>query len=70
MEANSFICSHNLNYIYLFLGLDFIRAESFVFSHIGDEGLFNSCAGELLRYRRYIGAEHIKIFTDIKKKHW
>lgn len=50
-------------------GLDFIRAEGFVFSHIADEGLMNSCAGELLRYRKNIGAEHIAIFTDIKKKH-
>ncbi|XP_058237351.1 uncharacterized protein F13E9.13, mitochondrial [Hemibagrus wyckioides] len=50
-------------------GLDFIRAEGFVFSHVADEGLMNACAGELLRYRRHIGAEHIQIFTDIKKKH-
>lgn len=50
-------------------GLDFIRAEGFVFSHVADEGLLNACAGELLRYRRHIGAEHIQIFTDIKKKH-
>ncbi|MCK5686489.1 BtpA/SgcQ family protein [bacterium] len=50
-------------------GLDFIRAEGFVFSHIADEGLMNSCAGELLRYRKAIGADHIQIFTDIKKKH-
>lgn len=50
-------------------GLDFIRAEGFVFSHVADEGLLNACAGELLRYRRRIGAEHIRIFTDIKKKH-
>uniref|UniRef100_A0A673IXX8 Uncharacterized protein n=1 Tax=Sinocyclocheilus rhinocerous TaxID=307959 RepID=A0A673IXX8_9TELE len=50
-------------------GLDFIRAEGFVFSHVADEGLLNACAGELLRYRRSIGAEHIQIFTDIKKKH-
>lgn len=50
-------------------GLDFVRAEGFVFSHIADEGLMNSDAGELLRYRRHIGAEHIAILTDIKKKH-
>nr|WP_321406071.1 BtpA/SgcQ family protein [uncultured Carboxylicivirga sp.] len=49
--------------------LDFIRTEGFVFSHVADEGLMNSCAGELLRYRKLIGAEKIKIFTDIKKKH-
>jgi membrane complex biogenesis BtpA family protein len=50
-------------------GLDFIRAEGFVFSHIADEGMMNSCAGDLLRYRKQIGAEHIAVFTDIKKKH-
>nr|XP_006641502.1 PREDICTED: uncharacterized protein F13E9.13, mitochondrial-like [Lepisosteus oculatus] len=50
-------------------GLDFIRAEGFVFSHVADEGLLNACAGDLLRYRKQIGAEHIQIFTDIKKKH-
>ncbi|KAG8001641.1 protein F13E9.13 [Nibea albiflora] len=50
-------------------GLDFIRAEGFVFSHVADEGLLNACAGDLLRYRKQIGAEHVQIFTDIKKKH-
>ncbi|MBS2098180.1 BtpA/SgcQ family protein [Carboxylicivirga linearis] len=49
--------------------LDFIRAEGFVFSHIADEGMMNSCAGELLRYRKNIGADKVKILTDIKKKH-
>lgn len=51
-------------------GLDFIRAEGFVFSHVADEGLMNACAGELLRYRKRIGADNVNIFTDIKKKHW
>jgi uncharacterized protein len=50
-------------------GLDFIRAEGFVFGHLADEGWMNSDAGELLRYRKQIGADHIKILTDIKKKH-
>ena len=49
--------------------LDFIRAESFVFSHVADEGWMDAQAGQLLRYRQKIGAEHIKIYTDIKKKH-
>lgn len=49
--------------------LDFIRCEGFVFAHVADEGLFESCAGELLRYRKTIRAEDILIFTDIKKKH-
>ncbi len=50
-------------------GFDFIRAEGFVFGHLADEGMMNSDAGELLRYRKHIGAERVKIFTDIKKKH-
>jgi membrane complex biogenesis BtpA family protein len=49
--------------------LDFIRAEGYVFAHVGDEGYFESCAGDLLRYRKQIGAENILVFTDIKKKH-
>ena len=50
-------------------GLDFIRAEGFVFSHIADEGQMQSDAANLLRYRKMIGAGDILVFTDIKKKH-
>jgi uncharacterized protein len=50
-------------------GFDFIRAEGFVYGHLADEGYINSCAGELMRYRKKIGADQIAIFTDIKKKH-
>ncbi len=50
-------------------GAQFIRAEGFVFAHVGDEGIHDSCAGDLLRYRRMIGAESVKVFVDIKKKH-
>ncbi|MCY1721751.1 BtpA/SgcQ family protein [Prolixibacteraceae bacterium Z1-6] len=50
-------------------GFDFVRSEGFVFGHLADEGMMNSDAGELLRYRKQIGAGHIRIFTDIKKKH-
>ncbi|MEQ8822225.1 MAG: BtpA/SgcQ family protein [Sumerlaeia bacterium] len=50
-------------------GAAFVRAEGFVFGHIGDEGYHDACAGELLRYRRAIGAEHIAVLADIKKKH-
>ena len=50
-------------------GADFIRAEGFVFAHVADEGFVESCAGELLRYRRAIGAERVLVFADIKKKH-
>ncbi len=50
-------------------GLDFIRAEGFVFGHVADEGYIDASASELLRYRKAINAEHIAVFTDIKKKH-
>lgn len=50
-------------------GFDFIRAEGFVFAHVADEGLIESSAASLLRARKAWGAEHIRIFTDIKKKH-
>jgi len=50
-------------------GARFVRVEGFVFAHVADEGLIESCAGELLRYRRAIGATEIRVFADIKKKH-
>lgn len=50
-------------------GAQFIRAEGFVFAHTADEGIMQSDAGELLRYRRAIGAETITVWCDIKKKH-
>lgn len=50
-------------------GLDFVRVEGFVFAHVGDEGVIDACAGELLRYRKALGAAEIPVFTDIKKKH-
>jgi membrane complex biogenesis BtpA family protein len=54
----------------LAVGARFIRCENFVFSHVADEGLLDRAeAGPLLRYRRSIGAEHVRIFCDLKKKH-
>ena len=50
-------------------GLNFIRAEGFTFAHLADEGYMESCAGELLRFRKMIGANDILIFTDVQKKH-
>jgi membrane complex biogenesis BtpA family protein len=51
-------------------GGSFIRCENFVFSHVADEGLLARAeAGGLLRYRRAIGAGHVPVYCDIKKKH-
>jgi uncharacterized protein len=49
--------------------LDFIRAEGYVFAHVADEGLIQSSAAELLRYRKAIGAGHVQVWADVKKKH-
>ena len=50
-------------------GARFVRVEGLVFAHVADEGWIESDAGELLRYRKTIGAETVKILADIKKKH-
>jgi membrane complex biogenesis BtpA family protein len=51
------------------VGLDFVRVEGFAFAHVADEGLIQSSAASLLRFRRNIGAERVQVWTDIKKKH-
>jgi len=49
--------------------LDFIRAEGYAFAHVADEGLIQSSAAALLRYRRMIGADSVQVWADVKKKH-
>lgn len=49
--------------------LDFVRVEGYVFAHIADEGLIQSSAAKLLRYRKQIGAERVEVWADVKKKH-
>ena len=50
--------------------LDFIRIEGYVFSHIGDEGFHEACAGQLMRYRQVLHVQqHVMMIADIKKKH-
>jgi membrane complex biogenesis BtpA family protein len=50
-------------------GLGFIRAEGYAFAHVADEGLIESSAAKLLRYRKMIGAERVQVWADVKKKH-
>ena len=50
-------------------GMRFVRAEGFVFAQVADEGMIDGCAGELLRYRKAIGAERVQVWADIRKKH-
>lgn len=52
------------------IGARFIRAEGFVFPSVADEGIMDEAdAGPLLRYRRMIQAEDVRILADIRKKH-
>ena len=52
------------------IGAAFVRVENFAFAHVADEGLMaRASAGVLLRYRRAIGANGVRVFADIKKKH-
>jgi hypothetical protein len=50
-------------------GLDYVRVEAYAFAHVADEGLIQSSAAELLRFRKKIGAEHVRVWADVKKKH-
>jgi uncharacterized protein len=49
--------------------LDYIRVEAFVFAHVGGSGIINGSAGKILRRRKELNADHIKVFADVKKKH-
>jgi membrane complex biogenesis BtpA family protein len=51
-------------------GASFVRVEGFVYAHVADEGLIAQAdAGDLLRYRRAIGAQDVAVWADVKKKH-
>ncbi|HMB68380.1 MAG TPA: BtpA/SgcQ family protein [bacterium] len=52
------------------VGGRFVRAEGFVFAAVADEGVLDEAdAGPLLRYRRAIGADAVRVIADVKKKH-
>jgi len=51
-------------------GADFIRVCLLTGARVWDTGeLDHGCAAELLRWRKNLGVEHIKIFADVDKKH-
>ena len=51
-------------------GADFIRVCLLTGARVWDTGeLDHGCAAELLRWRKNLGAEHIKLFADVDKKH-
>ena len=51
-------------------GLDFIRICILTGARLWDTGDLNQgCAADLLRRRKELGAEHLKLFADVDKKH-
>jgi membrane complex biogenesis BtpA family protein len=51
-------------------GLDFIRVCILTGARLWDTGdLDHGCAADLLRRRKELGAEHLKLFADVDKKH-
>ena len=51
-------------------GLDFMRICILTGARLWDTGdLDAGCAADLLRRRRELGAEHLKLFADVDKKH-
>ncbi len=51
-------------------GLDFVRICILTGARLWDTGDLNKgCAADLLRKRKELGAEHLKLFVDVDKKH-
>ena len=50
-------------------GCDFVRAEGWTHAHVSDKGIAEACAGNVLRYRKAIGADRIPVLADVQKKH-
>ena len=51
------------------VGADFIRVNVLVGARVADQGILSGVAEKLLRSRREIGAEKIRIFADVDVKH-
>ncbi len=50
-------------------GGKFVRANVWVGVYITDQGLIEGKAYSALRFRKALGADHIKIFADVRVKH-
>ena len=50
-------------------GADFIRVNVLVGARLADQGVLNGIAEKLLRFRKRIGAERVRIFADVDVKH-
>lgn len=48
---------------------DYVRINVLGDALASDQGIIQGCASELLRYRKYLGAEKVRIFADVDCKH-
>lgn len=51
------------------VGAKFIRVNVLTEAMVTDQGIIQSRAHEVLRYRSFLGAEGVKIFADLRVKH-
>src|SRR5688500_8924943 len=51
------------------VGLDFIRVNVHTGAYLTDQGLIEGEADRTLRYRRFLGGEHVTILADVLVKH-
>ena len=50
-------------------GADFVRVNQWANAYVANEGLIEGPAAKAMRFRRYIGARHVRIFADVHVKH-
>ncbi len=60
---------HGALAVALAAGADFIRVNVLSGVRSTDQGLIEGAAHELLRWRRYLDAGHVRIFADVNVKH-
>jgi len=51
------------------VGADYIRVNVLSGACLTDQGLITGKAAELMRYRKQIGANHIRVLADVRVKH-
>ena len=50
-------------------GLQFLRVEAWTYGHLSDKGWVEASAATTVRYAQSIGAEGLRVWADVKKKH-
>lgn len=50
-------------------GALFVRATQWVYGYVGNHGFVDAQAPKALRYRTLIGADHVRVFADVRVKH-